>query len=71
MFGPKIKISKELFERVKQASEKMGSSSVEEFVEKILEREVTQMLGDPRKNQVSQEEVDDIAEKLKGLGYIE
>jgi len=58
----KLKINKELYERMKNCSVIAGYSSVEEFVLHILEREVEKL-----------EEVEndpDIQERLKGLGYI-
>ena len=38
--GPKIKLDKDLFERIKKASEVAGYSSVNEFVVHILEKEL-------------------------------
>ena len=62
MFGPKIKLDKDLFERVKRFSNLAGYSSVEEFVTNVLEKELAQIdEGD------SEEE---IKKKLQGLGYI-
>jgi len=60
--GNKIKIDKDLLDRVKQIAEVAGYASHEEFVMHIIEREIAQF-----------EEAgsdDDITEKLKGLGYI-
>ena len=59
---PKVKIEKELYEKVKLASQKAGYSSIEEFVAHVLEREVNLPGADD-----SDEEV---LERLKGLGYI-
>ncbi len=62
MFGRKVKLSDELYEKVKKHSEQAGYSSVEEFVTHTLEKEVAQVeKGD------SDEE---IKKKLQGLGYI-
>ena len=60
----KIKISNELFERVKQLSEKAGYSSADEFVSHMLEREINHAGED---EDISDEEV---LGRLKGLGYI-
>jgi len=60
--GNKVKIKKELYERVKKFSELAGYSSIEEFVEHILEKELSKLEGSD-----SEEE---IKKKLKGLGYI-
>lgn len=60
--GGKIKIDKDLLERIKQISEVAGYASHEEFIQHALEREVAQF-----------EEAgsdDEITEKLRGLGYI-
>lgn len=62
MFGPKVKLDKELYEKVKKYSEIAGYSSIEEFVHHALEKEISQ-LDDAQ----SEEE---IRERLKGLGYI-
>jgi hypothetical protein len=63
MFGdPKIKIRKELFERVKKYAELAGYSSVDEFVEYALEKELSKLDGSDSE--------EDIKKKLKGLGYI-
>lgn len=62
MFGPKIKIDKELYRKVKMFAEMAGYSSVDEFVAHALEKEVAQL-----EDADSEEE---IKKKLKGLGYI-
>lgn len=62
MFGPKVKMDKDLFDRVKKFAEIAGYSSVEEFVSHVLEKELAAIdEGD------SEEE---IKKKLQGLGYI-
>ena len=71
MFEPKIKISKELYEKVKLAADSLGCASVEEFVSGILEREIEELLAQAGKDDASPEEIEDIANKLKGLGYLE
>jgi metal-responsive CopG/Arc/MetJ family transcriptional regulator len=63
MFEPSIKLKKELWERVKKCSEAGGYSSPEEFVQHILEREIAK-LDDAQSDE-------EIARKLKGLGYID
>ena len=60
--GKKIKIDKELYERIEQIAELAGYSSVDEFVLHLLEKEMAQL-----EDAVSDE---DIKEKLKGLGYL-
>jgi len=62
VFGAKIKLSKELFEKVKQLAELSGYSSVDEFVAHVLEKEIARVNEDDDKEKVK--------ERLKGLGYI-
>jgi len=62
MFGPKVKIDKDLFEKIKKFSELAGYSSVEEFVTHALEKEIAQL-----EDADSEEE---IKKRLQGLGYI-
>ena len=63
MFGPSIKLDKALWERVKKCAEAAGYSSPQEFIQHLLEREVAR-LEDTQSD-------DEIARKLKGLGYLE
>ena len=62
MFSPKVKLEKELYEKVKKYSEIAGYSSINEFVAHALEREIAQL-----EDADSEEE---IKKKLQGLGYI-
>jgi metal-responsive CopG/Arc/MetJ family transcriptional regulator len=62
MFGPKIKIDKDLLERVKKVAKLSGYSSVDEFVAHVLEKELANV-----DDGASEEE---IKKKLEGLGYI-
>jgi hypothetical protein len=63
MFGPSVKVSKDLWDRIKKCAGASGYSSPEEFVRHALEREVARL-----EDTQSDEE---IAHKLKGLGYLE
>jgi hypothetical protein len=63
MFGPTIKLNKDLWDRIKKCAGAAGYSSPEEFVEHILERELAKL-----EDAGSDEE---IVKKLQGLGYIE
>jgi hypothetical protein len=63
MFGPTIKLNKDLWDRIKKCAGAAGYSSPEEFVEHILERELAKL-----EDTGSDEE---IVKKLQGLGYIE
>ena len=60
--GKKIKLNKELYERVANFAKLAGYSSVDEFVTHALEKELAQL-----EDAQSDEE---IKEKLKGLGYL-
>lgn len=62
MFGSKIKLDKDLLERVRKISEIAGYSSVEEFISHALEKELAKL-----EDADSEEE---IKKRLKGLGYL-
>ena len=62
MFGKKIRLDKELYEKVRMYAEIAGYSSVEEFVTHALEKEISQF-----EDAESEEE---IKKRLRGLGYI-
>jgi hypothetical protein len=70
MFNPKIKIRRILMDKLTAAADSLGCS-VEELVDQVLEKEVDRLLSKSQRTEVSQAEVDDIANKLKGLGYLE
>jgi len=59
----KINISPELYERVKAAVAKVGYSSVDEFVAHAIENELNRLGVEEAEQQV--------ADQLRGLGYIE
>jgi hypothetical protein len=61
--GPAIKLNKELWGKVKKCAEAGGYSSPQEFIEHVLEKELASM--------EESESDEEIARKLKGLGYIE
>ena len=60
----KIKVDSTLYERAKQAAEKEGYSSLEEFVTSIIEKEVSDL-------EIPSDNEDAINDQLSGLGYIE
>lgn len=71
MFEPKIKIRKELYEKIRLAAEALGCT-IEEFAEKALASETDKVLAvTGSKRELSSGEVEEIANKLKGLGYLE
>ena len=61
MFDPKIKISRDLYDKLKAQAEKAGYSSVDELIRHVLEKAV-----EPSDNYEK-----DVEKQLKGLGYIE
>ena len=60
--GPKIKISKQLYDKIQMYANVAGYSSVDEFVTHALEKELSQL-----EDADSEEE---IKKRLQGLGYI-
>ena len=68
MFGNKIKLEGDLLNRCRKQAEQLGYSSVEEFITHVLERELRSMEGTGGETTADEEE---IANRLKGLGYIE
>jgi metal-responsive CopG/Arc/MetJ family transcriptional regulator len=59
---PKIKLDKTLFEQVKEYADKEGYSSADEFVVHLLEQVVNAADSD--------DQDEDVMQRLKGLGYI-
>ena len=68
MFGSRIKLAEELLGRCRKQADQLGYSSVEEFVTHVLERELRSMESTGGETAADEEE---IAKRLKGLGYIE
>ena len=62
MSTAKVKIDKDLFDKIRKYAEMSGYSSVEEFIAHCLEKEVAKI------EEADSEE--EIKKKLKGLGYI-
>ncbi|MFH1944387.1 MAG: hypothetical protein ABIJ35_06750 [Acidobacteriota bacterium] len=62
MAKTKVKLEKDLFEKVKKYAQLSGYSSPEEFITHCLEKEISHL-----EETDSEEEV---KKKLKGLGYI-
>lgn len=68
MFGSRIKLDGELLSRCRKQAEQLGYSSVEEFITHVLERELKSMESTGDETAADEEQ---IANRLKGLGYIE
>lgn len=62
MFEPKIKVNRDLYNRLTKAADVAGYASTEEFVLHILETAA---------GTSTDESEDAIRERLKGLGYLE
>ena len=63
MFGSnKIKLDKELLDKVKKYAEIAGYSSPEEFITHALEKELQKLEG--------ADDEEEIKKRLRGLGYI-
>lgn len=62
MFGPKVRLSDELYRKLAKIAEARGYSSAEEFIVHVLEKAAGE--GD---EEASEEEV---KKRLKGLGYV-
>ncbi len=63
MFGPKVKLDRDLYQRLQRCAEAAGYSSTEEFIRHALEKAAA-ALDDAD----SEEEV---KKRLQGLGYID
>lgn len=63
MFGPKIKLDKDLFNKAKKLAEMAGYSSTEEFIAHLIERELSKL------EQTGDSE-EDVKRRLQGLGYL-
>lgn len=68
MFGHRIKIHHDLFEKIEKCATAAGYSSPAEFVVHVLEKETTRILGAHGTGPESEEE---LRKRLEGLGYIE
>ena len=62
MFGPRIKVDRELYRRMEKCASAAGYASVKEFVRHILEKEVARL--------EKEEDLRIVDERLRGLGYI-
>jgi metal-responsive CopG/Arc/MetJ family transcriptional regulator len=59
-----IKLNKDLWQRVEQHAKNAGYSSPEEFIEHVIEKELNKQEEDDSSK-------DEVARRLKGLGYLE
>ena len=63
MFGKKIKLDAELYDRTKKYAERIGYASVGEFVAHVLEKEISK-IDEP------DDSMEEVERRLRGLGYI-
>lgn len=69
MFGSyKVKLEGELLDKIKKCVDAGGYESVDQFVIRVLEREINKVLPDDEGNSASR---DLVKKRLQGLGYIE
>ena len=67
MFANRVKIEDELYARAKKCAELAGYSSADEFIQHVLEKEITRIMGSDSGQGDTPEE---IKKRLQGLGYI-
>jgi Arc/MetJ-type ribon-helix-helix transcriptional regulator len=63
MFGNKVKLPPDLYERAKRHAEKAGFASVDEFVARAVEKEL-------ERTSSSSSDDEETRKRLEGLGYI-
>jgi metal-responsive CopG/Arc/MetJ family transcriptional regulator len=63
MFDPRIKIDKQLYDRLAKAAEVAGYSSTDEFIMHLLETAAG--------SGTEQESEEEVRKRLQGLGYID
>lgn len=68
MFGNRVKIDDEVYARARKCAELAGYSSADEFIQHVVEKEITRILGSDSGEGDAPEE---IKKRLQGLGYIE
>jgi len=69
MFGSyKVKLEGELLEKIKKCVDAGGYESVDEFVVRVLEKEIQKVLP-PAEGDAATKEL--VKKRLQGLGYIE
>jgi hypothetical protein len=68
--GNKIKVSDSVLQKIKVAAGILGCS-VDEFIERALESEAEKVMASTSNKEPSAAEVEEIANQLKGLGYLE
>ncbi len=67
MFSNRVKFDEELYARARKCAELAGYSSADEFIQHVLEKEITRIMGSDSGGDAPEE----IKKRLQGLGYIE
>ena len=67
MFGPRIKLDRELHRRLQEAAEQRGYASVDELIVHVLE----QAVADTGAGDADAGDDAEVEKQLRGLGYIE
>ncbi len=63
MLGPKVKLDRDLYQRLARCAEIAGYSSTDEFIRHTLEKAAAALEG--------ADSEDEIRRKLQGLGYLD
>lgn len=71
MLGKKVKLEKSTYEKARVASEMAGCASLEEFVERAVIAEADKILMQSNSKSASEQDVEEITNQLRGLGYLE
>lgn len=67
MFGPRVRIWPELWQKLQARAEALGYASVQEFITHVLEREAERA---PEQEAEEAEEEEIRRQNLEGLGYL-
>ena len=71
MFGRKLSLGDDLYEKLKKCSEAAGYASPEEFALHVLEKEVDRILTGSGEGGTGESDEEIIKKRLQGLGYID
>jgi len=63
MLGPKVKLDRDLYQRLRRCAEMAGYSSTEEFIRHTLERAAAAL--------ESADSEEEVKKRLQGLGYLD
>jgi metal-responsive CopG/Arc/MetJ family transcriptional regulator len=63
MLGPKVKLDRDLYQRLRRCAEMAGYSSTEEFIRHTLEKAAAAL--------ESADSEEEVKKRLQGLGYLD